>query len=101
MSSISWRKNRPNGATPFEYEKAITIICKTFPVVLQDALTLDQEEARAFGEALSENYRSATPFRHIALENFLPPGVAEEINDQFPIEICSTILYATMGVSTP
>lgn len=35
-------------------------------------------------EALRETYRTAEPFPHIVIENFLKPGFAEEIASSFP-----------------
>lgn len=52
----------------------------------EDALNLDLAEAKAFGEGLSETYGSAAPFRHVALEEFLPADFAEFIHEAFPTE---------------
>lgn len=73
-------------STHSEYIETVSLISKTLPVVMKDALILDQAEARSFGQALSETYKSATPFRHIALEDFLPTDVAETIHEAFPTE---------------
>ena len=62
------------------------MISRTLPIVINDGITLGLEEARAFGEAHCKTYSSASPFEHIALEDFLPTDFAQEILDQFPTD---------------
>lgn len=58
----------------------------TLPVSEDGQLRMDAEEAHATGAMLAQEYRSAQPFPHIVLENFLPPAVLQQALDHFPAE---------------
>ena len=62
---------------------------KTLPINLQDGFSLDMDEARQTGESLSEPYRSAEPFPHIVIDNFLPAAMTEAILANFPLQATS------------
>ena len=47
-------------------------------------LTLDSEECRRLGKSLSEQYRTAHPFPHIVLDDFLEAGVLNRVLANFP-----------------
>lgn len=51
---------------------------------INDYLALDAGECRALGRSLSEQYRNASPFPHIVLDNFLEPSVLRKIAAEFP-----------------
>jgi len=47
-------------------------------------LTLDSEECRQLGKSLSKQYRTAHPFPHIVLDDFLEAGVLNRVLADFP-----------------
>ena len=47
-------------------------------------LALDADECREAGRSLSERYRSASPFPHIVIEDFLDPEVLKTVISEFP-----------------
>jgi hypothetical protein len=49
-----------------------------------DYLALDADECRALGQSLSERYRSAAPFPHIVIDDFLDANVLRTIVAEFP-----------------
>jgi len=51
---------------------------------ISDYLTFDAGECRALGQALSERYRSAAPFPHIVIDDFLDPDVLRKVVAEFP-----------------
>ena len=51
---------------------------------INDYLALDVEECRAAGRLLSDQYRNASPFPHIVVDDFLDPDVLRKIIDEFP-----------------
>ncbi|MBV8652474.1 MAG: 2OG-Fe(II) oxygenase [Alphaproteobacteria bacterium] len=59
-------------------------IAATLPVTLTDGINLHPREGLEFGANYVELYRSAEPFPHIVLDNFLPSALAQEIHDNFP-----------------
>jgi hypothetical protein len=60
-------------------------MAKTLPVKFDDGITLDDKEAREFGENLMGNYCFAEPFPHIVIDNFLPDEFANHILNKFPL----------------
>lgn len=58
----------------------------TLPVSFSDGLSLDPEVARSIGEELSSTYLDAQPFPHIAINDFLPDGLADGLLCNFPIQ---------------
>lgn len=58
----------------------------TLPCDLSKGLYLDPVRAKAFGGQLAEDYRSAAPYPHIVLDDFLPEPLAERILAGFPAE---------------
>lgn len=51
---------------------------------INDYLALDADECRALGRSVSEQYRTAVPFPHIVLDNFLDPSALKKIAAEFP-----------------
>lgn len=51
---------------------------------INDYLALDAEECRALGRSLSESYRSASPFPHIVIDDFLDANVLRKLIAEFP-----------------
>jgi Rps23 Pro-64 3,4-dihydroxylase Tpa1-like proline 4-hydroxylase len=51
---------------------------------LNGYLVFDEEQARQAGKALAAQYRSATPFAHIVLDNFIDPAILRRVVAQFP-----------------
>ena len=47
-------------------------------------LALDATECRDFGRSLSERYRTAEPFPHIVIDDFLDADVLRRVLDEFP-----------------
>src|SRR5437588_9664456 len=45
---------------------------------------LDEVECRALGQSLSEQYRSARPFQHIVIDDFLEADLLRSVLDDFP-----------------
>jgi Rps23 Pro-64 3,4-dihydroxylase Tpa1-like proline 4-hydroxylase len=45
---------------------------------------LDEVECRALGQSLSEEYRSARPFQHIVIDDFLEADLLRSVLDDFP-----------------
>jgi hypothetical protein len=56
----------------------------TLPVETCDGLVLDLLKARELGAALAEKYRSALPFPHVVIDDFLPSDLADTILAHFP-----------------
>ncbi len=54
------------------------------PVEVTDHLNLDVAEAKQYGENLHDEYVSADPFPHIAIDNFLPEALIQKILADFP-----------------
>ena len=54
------------------------------PVENVDGFTMNAEKAKIFGQSLNSSYVNATPFPHIAIDNFLPDEVAELALVNFP-----------------
>jgi Rps23 Pro-64 3,4-dihydroxylase Tpa1-like proline 4-hydroxylase len=63
---------------------AALIPSETLPIALSDGIKLDPREARVVGERLAERYRTAEPFPHIVIDDFLPAALAQQILDNFP-----------------
>jgi len=55
----------------------------TLPI--EQGLRLNAQEARALGDLLHEDYRSADPFPHIVIDDFLPRAMADRILEHFPV----------------
>jgi Rps23 Pro-64 3,4-dihydroxylase Tpa1-like proline 4-hydroxylase len=51
---------------------------------INDYLALDADECRALGRSVSEQYRTAVPFPHIVLDNFLDASALKKIAAEFP-----------------
>jgi len=49
-----------------------------------DYFALDADECRAFGSSLAEQYRSAKPFPHIIIDDFLEADILRKVLDNFP-----------------
>src|SRR5947209_19301766 len=47
-------------------------------------LALDAEECRALGRSLAEQYRGASPFPHIVIDDFAEPDVLKAVLADFP-----------------
>ena len=47
-------------------------------------MAFDEAECLQFGRSFSERYRSASPFPHIVVDNFLEPDVLRTILEEFP-----------------
>jgi Rps23 Pro-64 3,4-dihydroxylase Tpa1-like proline 4-hydroxylase len=47
-------------------------------------LALDEHECAEFGRSLSERYRSALPFAHVVIDNFIDPEVLRSVLRDFP-----------------
>ena len=56
------------------------------PITLSDGLHLPPQKAHAFGEELAGMYCFAAPYPHIAIDDFLPIELANEIFKNFPAE---------------
>ncbi|MEP7303676.1 MAG: 2OG-Fe(II) oxygenase [Caldimonas sp.] len=56
------------------------------PIDLANGFHLDPAEARRIGASLAGQYRSAEPFAHVVLENFLPADVVAGLAAHFPKE---------------
>lgn len=54
------------------------------PVEVGGQWFLDEAQCRAAGEPFAEQYASATPFAHIALDEFLPRPILRELVAEFP-----------------
>lgn len=65
---------------------ANSIIRTTLPIDLRDGIHLDEKNAQTFGDALAEAYRTATPYPHITIDDFLPIALATQILENFPHE---------------
>jgi hypothetical protein len=44
----------------------------------------DAEECRGAGRALAQRYRSASPFPHVVIDDFLDAGLLRSVLEQFP-----------------
>jgi hypothetical protein len=51
---------------------------------IDDYLAFDQDECERLGASLSDQYRTADPFPHIVIDNFLEPDVLRAVLAQFP-----------------
>jgi hypothetical protein len=47
-------------------------------------LALDPDECREFGRSLAEQYRSASPFPHVVIDDFLDADVLRAVLADFP-----------------
>src|SRR3954470_14306748 len=45
----------------------------------------DAAQCRAAGKALAQAYRSADPFPHIAIDDFLDPAVLRQVAASYPV----------------
>lgn len=57
----------------------------TLPIDTAQGLRLAAAEARSLGDLLSEDYRSADPFPHIVIDEFLPSPLISQILAHFPV----------------
>ena len=73
------------------------IINKTLPVVLNGGISLDSNQAKAFGAALNQAYISAQPFPHIVIDNFLPEALMNEVLAHFPQEATNSEVHYEKG----
>lgn len=51
---------------------------------INDYLSLDPAECRNLGRSLSEQYKSASPFPHIVIDDFIDADVLNAVLDEFP-----------------
>ena len=51
---------------------------------INDYLALKPDECREFGRSLADQYRNATPFPHIVMDDFLEPDVLRGVLAEFP-----------------
>lgn len=58
----------------------------TLPITAVPELDFDLEAATRLGQALADDYRAATPFAHIVLDDFLPQDLIQRICETFPVE---------------
>ena len=49
-----------------------------------DYFALDANECRALGRSLADQYRSAKPFPHVVIDDFLDAAVLKKVIDNFP-----------------
>lgn len=56
----------------------------TLPIDTHDGLVMDPAEARQWGALLHEGFKSAEPFPHVVLEDFLPEKVLAQALAGFP-----------------
>lgn len=49
-----------------------------------DYFYFDPAVLHARADAVAESYRSASPFPHVVLDDFLPPGIAHQLAVEFP-----------------
>ncbi len=49
-----------------------------------EAFFFEPEQLSPIAERLAESYRTATPFPHVVIDDFLPENVAQGILDEFP-----------------
>ncbi len=55
------------------------------PVLVENGyLFVDEKKAQAKGQELASGYRSASPFAHCVIDDFLPSEVAERLLREFP-----------------
>lgn len=54
------------------------------PLEREGYIHFDEDQARTAGEALAERYRSAQPFPHIAMDDFLPADFLRGLLPEFP-----------------
>lgn len=47
-------------------------------------LAFDEAECRAAGKALAQRYRSASPFPHVVIDDFIDPGILREVFAAYP-----------------
>ena len=59
---------------------------QTLPVILTSGISLDANQAKACGVALSMTYANAQPFPHIVIDNFLPEALLNQVLNHFPEE---------------
>jgi hypothetical protein len=69
----------------------------TLPVILEDGVNLNIDDAKLFGESLSGEYCFAEPFPHIVIDNFLPTDVIDKIYNNFPYERLGNDVVFEMG----
>lgn len=58
----------------------------TLPIQHSGSPTLDMEVARSLGRQYGERFRTAYPYPHIAIDDFLPQDLADILLDLFPKE---------------
>ena len=51
---------------------------------INDYLSLEPAECREFGRSLAQRYRSAAPFPHIVIDDFVDPNVLNAVLAEFP-----------------
>ena len=51
---------------------------------IHDYLSLDEAECRELGRSLGGRYRSADPFPHIVIDDFIDPAVLKAVLAEFP-----------------
>jgi len=56
----------------------------TLPIELENGIFLDGERASAFGNRFAEDYRQASPFPHVVIDDFLPLPLARRLLALFP-----------------
>jgi hypothetical protein len=51
---------------------------------MQTAFSLDPKRLDVLAEAKADGYRTARPFPHVVIDDFLPPDVLDAVLDEFP-----------------
>jgi len=56
------------------------------PLVVDGYICFDEAECARAGTALAEQYRSAQPYPHIVMDDFLPPDFLRDLMGEFPTD---------------
>jgi hypothetical protein len=51
---------------------------------VQTLFTFDEQRLEGLARERCDGYRTATPFPHVVIDDFLPPSVLEQVLDEFP-----------------
>jgi Rps23 Pro-64 3,4-dihydroxylase Tpa1-like proline 4-hydroxylase len=62
----------------------------TLPVMQDGGLKMDASEARGLGQLLQQDFKSADPFEHIVLDEFLPDQILRSVLNDFPAQALSS-----------
>lgn len=75
----------------------MSISNQTLPVSLTNGIFLDMNAAKAHGMAFSSAYKSAQPFPHIVIDDFLPEALLNKVLAHFPKETTGTEVHYEKG----